>query len=313
MPHTEFAERQFETCLIRELIAPSCPSLFFQPSQSMEKTLGYDVALYTHYFYHLCRGGVSLRSQTHTPTSLRHSARVPPIIATAFLQFKRPFYAERWWQGSFGGCWRRSYYDMRLDAHQVSALYSLAQRTAGLATVRVAAPAFRRFSDLFCHSRSGTITRHTRFVDPAALVGSPPHTHYTYVDAIGPGMAHSEPREVHPIGGVHQAFEALLRVRESEAKPTDAYSFFEQLWSRVREAVPDSRVECIGMIEQSTEHAAQYLIRQIRETGVEVESSEYMHDLLWLMMNVEETLEMVWGARSLLLWRGTSEQGVEQG
>ena len=108
-----------------------------------------------------------------------------------FLQYKTPeklvaSHASEW------SSWKSPYFRYRLDKNQRDILVNIDSHAYGSSLVFYGSPAFIEALQLWKRTLSGDILLHSNFVPASYLAG---HSRYTYVDAVGLGRGHSEPKD----------------------------------------------------------------------------------------------------------------------
>lgn len=195
----EFEEKQFEQLLNNQLILKK--HLLYPPGQVLEKTLGFDAALYTQdfdFWYHFPR------RRRNPPSGLRIDREwwreldhvidhfFPKYKFNVFIQHKRPSYmtskASKAWSH-----WEKPYFSYDLTPHQQKALEELESKIGTQAIVVYACPAFYKLKELWEASEQGNLIKRTNFAQPSKLAG---HGRYTYVEAGNSGRAYSDPEDI---------------------------------------------------------------------------------------------------------------------
>lgn len=195
----EFEEKQFEQLLNNQLLLEK--HLLYPPGQVLEKTLGFDVALYTEdpdFWYHFPRRGryrrTGLRIDRRWWRQLDYAIDgfFPKFKFNVFIQHKRPAFmtskSSKAWSH-----WKKPYFSYDLTPHQQKALEELENRIGSQAVVVYACPAFYKLKELWQASEMGTLIKETNFAQPSKLAG---HAKYTYITAGNSGRAYSDPEDI---------------------------------------------------------------------------------------------------------------------
>jgi len=193
-----FHERQYELAVNIELIASS--GKFFAPMQSVEETVGYDIALVPGYAAVWSQLGIGA-PPVGVQTPVAYDTPITPTLggqtfaASLFVQYKRP---ERMVRRSAKEAQGRTqqggvvpFFRVRLNDDQHDVLAELEKQVGADAVVRYAAPLFHRIEDLWVRQSTKGVFAASVFIAPSEA-GAPPSC-WTY-DDNGTPIFCSEPR-----------------------------------------------------------------------------------------------------------------------
>ena len=191
----EFAEREYESAMNFELMAEP---KWFTPSQPLEKTAGFDIALVAMnafpfaFLGEAIKTGIQLSPPILEVTKQRFdSSHFPRFKFNLFLNYKVGEYIRRS-NGKEYTSWHHSYYRFDPDDDQQQVLTSLQARVGHSALVAYAAPSFHTRTQLYKQfSRKWIANSH--YVKPATIGN---HGRYSYVPGKVNGKVHSESEDV---------------------------------------------------------------------------------------------------------------------
>jgi hypothetical protein len=200
MRSSEFEEREYEAPLYVQL--QHANANVWSPGQVLEAHVGFDHALLTsHPYFWKLQGftgpppGILLGA--HPPSHWWPGARfhrpLPDFSLNLFIQAKRPLVGSRASMALKSlGIWG-PYWKFVISPDQQIVLESLAKSTATSALVCYASPAFDRVTELWAHSRGGSIVQTSTFPTAESL-----HAHEAwYYDAPGcEGVANPLPERI---------------------------------------------------------------------------------------------------------------------
>lgn len=178
MPSSEFEEREYEAPLYLQL--QNGGSNVWAPGQVLEAHVGFDHAMLTTHPYFWGLVGYSapplgVMLGTYLPEHWWPAAHIdrplPDFALNLFIQAKRPHVGSRGTKSLKSAGIKGSYFKFMVAKEQQNVLESLANSTHGAALVTYAAPAFHRVTQLWGHSRAGTIVQTSTFPSATSLVG----------------------------------------------------------------------------------------------------------------------------------------------
>lgn len=193
MHHSEFEEREYEAPLYVQL-QHSCTHVW-SPGQVLEAHVGFDHALLTsHPYFWRLQGfaappmGVVLAAYPFDHWWPRRPMRrsLPDFALNLFIQAKRPMIGSRATKALKLAGIKGPYWKFLVSPHQQSVLESLAKSTAGAALVTYACAAFDRATQLWAHSRAGSIVEASTFPPATSLHG---HEAWYYTEPGCTGVA----------------------------------------------------------------------------------------------------------------------------
>lgn len=215
MPYAEFGEEQYKSYLISELT----DSLYFIPTQRLEKYLPYDVALNTSYFGNIT--GMNLQDPRHLRfVAQKYSNNIPKYFVNTFLQTKRLFYVSRNYDHNIWRHYGNPYFKFFIDDPQHTSFIGLENSIQQRAIVRYASPCFWRWEEIDIFVCSKNIVQNTHFTSPNNI--GPNHECYTYINPYQKGVAFSEKKEVEP--------DYLLKTVEGKLFKQKKESLHENIW-----------------------------------------------------------------------------------
>lgn len=192
----EFEEKEFEAPLYNQLEQGT--DLVWSPGQVFEGHIGIDRALFSQspLFWKLAgrlgpaRGAFLHRYDWDFIWRRRRSRRrLPNFRLNLFLQAKRPWYYQRTPRNLSGRSLRAPLWRIDFVSHQQAALERVARSLGDRALVCYAAPAFHRLSQLYAHTRQGSIIENSSFPEAASMSG---HTAWWYNQPGAVGLANPE-------------------------------------------------------------------------------------------------------------------------
>ncbi len=200
MRPSEFEEREYEAPLYVQLQHAS--TNVWAPGQVLEAHVGFDHALFTlHPYFWRLQGfaappsGVVLGA--HHPEHWWHERRfrrpLPDFSLNLFIQAKRPLVGSRVSKPLKAEGLTSPYWKFFVSHSQQIVLESLARSTTSTALVSYACPAFDRVTELYAHSRAGSIVEASTFPPVSQL-----HAHEAwYYTAPGcSGVANPTPERI---------------------------------------------------------------------------------------------------------------------
>lgn len=203
MRPAEFEEREYEASLYVQLQHAS--TNVWSPGQVLEAHAGFDHALFTsHPYFWKLQGfavpppGVILGA--HPPEYWWHERRfhrpLPDFSLNLFIQAKRPLVGSRTSKALKAVGLKGPYWKFLVSQDQQLVLESLATSTAGTALVSYACPAFDRVTELYAHSRAGSIVQTSTF-PPVALLHA--HEAWYYTAPGCSGVANPIPERIEDV------------------------------------------------------------------------------------------------------------------
>ena len=228
MAHADFEEREFETALYSQLRASH--NLVWSPGQVLEGHIGFDYAAVCvdSYFWGLHGISQPLEGFLLEEMFLRrmwrhrsHSRPMPDFSLNLFLQAKRHesmLYVSKPLKSS--GL-KAPYWRAKITPHQQTLLEELSTGANGKALVCYATPAFHKVTQLYAHTRAGTIVENTSFPEVLKLSG---HSAWHYSEPGVGGIANPEPTFVET-----PSLRMLLDNRRQSAKRGDDSRFDQNL------------------------------------------------------------------------------------
>jgi hypothetical protein len=178
MRHSEFEEREYEAPLYVQL--QHGITNVWSPGQVLEAHVGFDYAFLTsHPRFWMLQGfslpptGVLLGAfPLHHWWNSRSSSRpLPDFSLNLFIQAKRPLVGLRAKKSLKSYGINAPYWKFVISPDQQLVLESLAKSTSSSALVCYACAAFDRVTELWAHSRGGTIIETSTFPTAASLRG----------------------------------------------------------------------------------------------------------------------------------------------
>jgi len=197
MSSAEFEEREFETALYQQLRVGN--NQVWSPGQVLENSVGFDYSAFCvdSYFWaihglQVPYDGIFLDEQLYRRQLHRRRINrpLPNFSLNLFIQAKRPEIKKTIPKVLKNQSLTLPYWRFKLDPAQQQTLQALAAETSGKCLVCYAAPAFDRLSQLYAHTRAGTIVAHTSFPDASWLSG---HTAWNYDRPGAVGVANTDP------------------------------------------------------------------------------------------------------------------------
>lgn len=191
MSSCEFEEREYEAPLYVQLQHSSAN--VWAPGQVLEAHVGFDHSLFTsHPYFWKLQGfaapplGVVLGD--YPPRHWWHQSRfdrdLPDFSLNLFIQAKRPSRGSRVNSKLKALGMKGPYWKFDLSTQQQLVLEALAASTSGAALVCYASPAFHRITELWAHSRAGSIVETSTF-PPAASLHDHEAWYYTEPGCVG--------------------------------------------------------------------------------------------------------------------------------
>ncbi len=174
MKTAEFEEREYEATLYNQLQRRG--DNIWAPGQVLEARVGFDYALHTsHPYFWRLQGflapplGVTLgmHPSDFWWNGRRFSHPLPDFSLNLFIQAKRPYIGSRAPKHLAPLGFKGPFWKFILDQSQQRVLEALAKSTSGQALVSYASGAFHRVTELWAHSRNGSIVETSTF--PTAL------------------------------------------------------------------------------------------------------------------------------------------------
>lgn len=247
MRPSEFEEREYEAPLYVQLQHTSAD--VWSPGQVLEAHVGFDHSLFTsHPYFWKLQGfavpplGVMLGAHPaeHWWHERRFHRPLPDFALNLFIQAKRPLVGSRATKALKAVGLKGPYWKFLISQEQQLVLESLATSTKGNALVCYACPAFDRVTELYAHSRAGSIVQTSTFPTVALL-----HAHEAWYYTVPgcSGVANPTPERIEDIP-------LLQRIRQFTAKRLEQHgertSFGENL-QRLAVAIYESlRVDAVG-------------------------------------------------------------------
>lgn len=200
MKHAEFEEREFETSLYHQLAVAS--NLVWSPGQVLENHVGFDFsALCVDSYFWAIHGlrqpldGFFLEELYHRRIWRRRNSgrQLPDFGLNLFLQAKRPEVKARLSKALKGQALSLPHWRIGIDKDQQQTLDALSKATGGRGLVCYAAPAFDRLTQLYAHTRQGTIVANSSFPQADWLTG---HEAWNYDGPGASGVANAHPRQI---------------------------------------------------------------------------------------------------------------------
>jgi hypothetical protein len=247
MAGTEFEEREYEAPLYQQLQHSS--NNLWSPGQVLEAHVGFDHSLFTShpYFWRLHGfaappAGVVLGH--YPPEQWWHVRRfhrpLPDFALNLFIQAKRPIVGARVSAKLKTLGLTSPYWKFEITPHQQCVLEALSQTTSGSALVCYACAAFHRITELWAHSRAGSMVESSTFPRASTLSG---HEVWYYVTGGCTGYANPEPERIEEPPLAFRLSE-LASIRDPQTASENAFSEnLKRLGKAVVEAVhraPDS-------------------------------------------------------------------------
>ena len=270
MKFSEFEEKEYEAPLYSQLVCMD--RRLWTPGQVFEGHIGVDYggfiiepSIFRLHGYHSYLPGASL-SRYRWPTAwlTRRSPRqFPPFQLNLFIQAKRPMWGKRppapvRHKGITGQFWR-----FKIDGGQQIALEAVAAKLRDRALVVYASPAFHKYSELFGHSRGGTIVQSSTFPSVKMLSA---HQAWYYNQAGAVGVANPDPTPIQ-----EPPLEARISRLLEEGSISESWrANIDSLARAIRDALSEENVSATSRIATFFER-----VRQIsRETeGLEEEDA----------------------------------------
>lgn len=239
MKPAAFEEKEYEASLYNQLEAGN-PNVW-SPGQVFEEHLGFDHAALVHNprFWQLIGrttpvGAFLNRYDWGFVWRNRSRRPMPNFRLNLFLQAKRPGYYKRVPRhirdaGMGGPSWC-----FDVDADQQVALERVSDRLGRRAALVYASPAFHSASQLYAHTKMGTIIENSTFPEIRQLIG---HSKWFYDQPGGSGIANPEPKfsEGHSLHDIIR----ILQQQESSASEGDAARELVDLSKTVVAALDD--------------------------------------------------------------------------
>jgi hypothetical protein len=178
MPSSEFEEREYEAPLYLQL--QNGGANVWAPGQVLEAHVGFDHAMLTTHPYFWGLVGYSapplgVMLGTYLPGHWWPRSHIdrplPDFALNLFIQAKRPHVGTRGTKALRSAGIKGPYFKFMVAKEQQTVLESLANSTHGFALVTYAAAAFNRVTQLWAHSRAGTIVQTSTFPPARSLVG----------------------------------------------------------------------------------------------------------------------------------------------
>jgi hypothetical protein len=191
MSSCEFEEREYEAALYVQLQHSSAD--VWAPGQVLEAQVGFDHSLFTsHPYFWKLQGfaappaGVVLGNRPprywwHEP---RFDRQLPDFSLNLFIQAKRPSIGSRVNSKLKALGLKGPYWRFEVSKHQQLVLEALAASTSGSALVCYASPAFHRITELWAHSRAGSMVETSTF-PPATSLRDHEVWYYTAPGCVG--------------------------------------------------------------------------------------------------------------------------------
>lgn len=217
MKPAAFEEKEYEAPLYNQL--ESHPNVW-APGQVFEAHIGIDRASLVNSprFWRLLGrrdpAGVFL-NRYDLDFIWRNRARrpLPNFRLNLFIQAKRPKYFKTPPSHMRAAGMSNRGWCFDVNADQQEALEKVAARLGGRAAVVYASPTFHTFSQLYAHTKLGTVIDNSTFPDVSFLTG---HSRWYYDVPGGTGMANPNP-EFHDGPSLEQIIERLHANREGES------------------------------------------------------------------------------------------------
>ena len=200
MRPSEFEEREYEAPLYVQLQHGS--TIVWSPGQVLEAHVGFDHALLTsHPYFWKLQGfaappsGVLLGAyqSDHWWPERRLHRPLPDFSLNLFIQAKRPFCGSRATKALKSLGIKGPYWKFAVSHDQQLVLESLFKSTAGAALVCYACAAFDRVTELWAHSRAGSIIETSTFPPASSLHG---HEAWYYKVPGSEGVANPTPERI---------------------------------------------------------------------------------------------------------------------
>jgi len=246
MQPSEFEEREYEAPLYVQLQHSS--SNVWSPGQVLEAHIGFDHALFTMhpYFWRLqgfvapplgvVLGGYPLH---HWWTGSQLNRLLPDFSLNLFIQAKRPLVGTRATKALKALGISGPYWKFLVSKNQQLVLESLAQTTSGSALVCYACAAFDRVSELWAHSRTGSIVAASTFPTAASLRG---HEAWYYTSAGCSGVANPTHERIEE-ASLHEKISRLASQRaEAQHHSDDFQQNLEQLAKAIYNSLNEEAV-----------------------------------------------------------------------
>lgn len=247
MRHAEFEEREYEAPLYVQLQHSS--TNVWSPGQVLEEHVGFDHSLLTShpYFWKLQGFGVppsGVVLGVHPTEYWWHERRfhrpLPDFSLNLFIQAKRPFVGSRATKALKAVGLSGPYWKLLVNREQQRVLESLHASMSSAALVCYACAAFDRVTELYAHSRAGSIVQTSTF-PPAALLRD--HEAWYYTAPGCSGVANPTPERI-------QDLTLLERIRQFTSPRPDqveqAAPFGENLKRLAASVYESLSVEAVG-------------------------------------------------------------------
>lgn len=246
MRPSEFEEREYEAPLYVQLQHVSAD--VWSPGQVLEAHVGFDHALFTShpYFWQLHGfavppSGVVLGAHPaeYWWQERRFHRPLPDFSLNLFIQAKRPFVGSRATKALKTVGLKGPYWKFLVSREQQRVLESLHTSTAGTALVCYACAAFDRVTELYAHSRAGSIV-HTSTFPPAILLHG--HEAWYYTAPGCSGVANPTPERIEDLP-LLERIRQFTSPRPNQQEQRSFSANLKRLAASVNEAL---NVEAVG-------------------------------------------------------------------
>jgi hypothetical protein len=246
MRSSEFEEREYEAPLYVQLQHASAN--VWSPGQVLEAHVGFDHALLTmHPHFWRLQGfaappsGVILGTYPphHWWDGRRLKRPLPDFSLNLFIQAKRPLVGARATKALKAMGIAGPYWKFVVSNDQQLVLESLAKSTSGSALVCYACAAFDRVSELWAHSRAGSIVAASTFPTATSLRG---HEAWYYTTPGCSGVANPTPERIEDIPLLDQIARLVSQRADGQRDASDVAGNLKQLASAVNRSLSEEAV-----------------------------------------------------------------------